>query len=162
MKKYKVMIAVFFVISVCCAAFIFANSLQGGEVSNAKSDTVVEKVKPIVDPNDRISLKTFSAFTRKSAHFVEFTVFGVSLMALFFAVSRLKCKNIGVFVFPALFTVLLAGDIDEFIQSFTGRTSMVKDVFIDFAGGSLGIAAVLLVYYVCGKMKSGKTKKIRQ
>ena len=119
--------------------FIWGNSFTGSEQSNAQSNAVAEVVKPVLDPQNQISQRSFGAMIRKSAHVLEYALLGVVAMTalLFFAKQR------GVAVLShlptALFFVLLVAVLDEYIQSFTGRTSAVKDVWIDRGGGTLGI-----------------------
>ena len=45
----------------------------------------------------------------------------------------------------ALFFALLCAVADEFLQSFTGRTSSVRDVLIDFGGAVSGLLLSMLL-----------------
>ena len=44
-------------------AYIFHNSLQDSQTSNAKSETVADTIRPILDPNEQMTDKTFPAKT---------------------------------------------------------------------------------------------------
>ena len=61
-----------------------------------------------------------------------------------------------------LFYILAVGVTDEYIQLFSGRTSGVKDVVIDFIGGLFGIALVLSVYLIYKFIKFQKNKHLEE
>ena len=56
-----------------------------------------------------------------------------------------------------LFFALLCAVADEFLQSFTGRTSSVRDVLIDFGGALCGMLLTMLVVrgvrWLCSKLR---------
>lgn len=120
--------------------FIFANALTPGDVSNKASVSVAEIIQPIIEPESIIQeqspsdFEAFNALVRKSAHFCEFALLGAELMALTILITR---RLFGVLTFMPLFVSLLTGVTDEYLQSYTTRTSAVSDIVIDF-GGSLG------------------------
>ena len=123
--------------------FIYGNSLQNGEESMQTSGAVVEVVKPIVDPEDQIAEDLFSTIVRKLAHFTEFFWLGMALCGVRIGaqawprLSRLRASE-------TLFFALLCAVADEFLQSFTGRTSSVRDVLIDFGGALSGLLLTML------------------
>lgn len=41
--------------------------------------------------------------------------------------------------------VLMVAVLDEFVRSFVGRSSLVKDILLDFSGGITGLTIVLIV-----------------
>ena len=145
------------VVLVLC--FIYGNSLQNGEESMQTSDAVVEVVKPIVDPKDQIEDETFSNIVRKLAHFTEFFLLGLALCGVQIGVSayptlpRLRVSD-------ALLFLLVCAVADEFLQSFTGRTSSVRDVLIDFGGALCGMLLTMLVVrgvrWLCRKRCANK------
>ena len=51
----------------------------------------------------------------------------------------------------SLFGVLLCATLDEYFQSFVGRTSSVSDILIDFCGGIIGI---IIIHYLLKKVNS--------
>lgn len=68
---------------------------------------------------------------RKFAHFTEFAFLGWLLCHTFEEFHIGKRTATGYIFFTCLFVAV----IDEYIQSFTpGRSSMVKDVLLDFSG----------------------------
>ena len=139
-RKRHILLLILLVMTLVVLAFIFHNSLQDGAASNSRSGRVVEIIKPLFDPHDAIPEETFHKFTRKMAHFLEFLMLGISasLLAMHISSAYVRCT-----IFAPLFFVLLSAMTDEFIQSFTGRTSAISDVLIDFRGGAFGI---LLAY----------------
>lgn len=116
--------------------FIWSNSLAGSEKSNALSGWVVRWLKPLVDPQGRIPEDKFDYGVRKSAHIIEYALLGALLVT-----ASAQAQNRSVWLL--LFFVLLSALIDESIQSFTGRTSQVQDVWIDVFGAGIGM---LLAY----------------
>ena len=134
--------------------FIFGNSLQDGERSMQTSGAVVEVVKPIVDPKDEIEDEIFSTIIRKLAHFTEFFWLGMAAFGVLLGASlqelRHRPTRSGVLLF-----LLLCAVADEFLQSFTGRTSSVRDVLIDFGGALSGLLLTYLavrgVRWLCRK-----------
>ena len=56
----------------------------------------------------------------------------------------------------AMFYGLFVGVCDEFIQSFSDRTSSVRDVLIDFFGymtGAVVAVGIMLMIYKCRKIR---------
>ena len=142
----KVLVTVLAVLIVLTMCFIFGNSLKGPEESKQQSDAVGDIIRPIIDPEEKLSEEEFSFLVRKSGHFVEYAILGVECAALAFLLCG-RLTLLGV-VYSA-FGCLLMADVDEFIQSFTGRGSKVADVFIDFGGAVTGIAfGFVLIYAV--------------
>ncbi|MEA4914526.1 MAG: VanZ family protein [Christensenella sp.] len=126
--------------------FIWSNSLAGSKQSNALSGWVEKLLKPLLDPQGKIPAKVFDYEVRKAAHVIEYAILGMLLGWL-----SAPIKKQGVWLL--LFLVLMTALIDETIQIFTGRTSQVQDVWIDFFGAGTGILLVSLV------MKVAKTRK---
>lgn len=112
--------------------FIWSNSLAGSKESNALSGWVERWLKTILDPQGRIPLKAFDYDVRKAAHCIEYAALGALLA---WAMTVTKNEN----VWLLLFTVLIAAVVDETIQIFTGRTSQVQDIWLDFFGASGGV-----------------------
>ena len=144
MKKVNIWLLVFLVLSLLTTGYIFTNSFKDVTQSKSDSDVVVDKIKPVVDPDDSIDDETFDKYVRKTAHVTEFALLGVCIGGVMVC---LYCKVKKVFVSMPLLIVVLVGVCDEFIQSFSDRASSVSDVLIDSAGGVLGLA--LCVGAVC-------------
>lgn len=161
MMKYKILIILLAAAIAATVAFIFNNSLAVSEESSAQSDNVVDTIQPIVDPDGEISRETFSHWVRKAAHALEFGLLGMELTALTAVIMRNKKREIYKFICTPLFFILLTGVTDEYIQSFSDRSSCVKDVFIDFSGGVVGLLIVwgiLSLLWYFGKKRAKKAK----
>lgn len=156
MKKIAVILCLLWI------GMIFYLSSEPGKVSNEKSLTIVDYIKKIYVDN-RISFgslnlskeevfstaektkiqaaeeikldKKLNVFVRKSGHFIEYLVLSIILSII---MIRIEEDNISGII-NVLFICLLVAVFDEYYQSFTGRTSKVGDVLIDFGGGILGV-----------------------
>ena len=129
------------IVIVLIMAFIWSRSVKDIEASARESgefmETVVIPVEKAVLGREVVS----EDFIRKCAHVFEFALLGIAL-----AIYTKK-------LWSALGIGMAAAVIDETIQYFTGRGSMVTDIWIDTAGCLLGAAAVLLI------LRAGKNKK---
>lgn len=143
-NKLNICIVIFTVLSLFITGFIFYNSFQKIDESLERSDKVVEKVQPIVDPEEKIDKKDFSEYTRKAAHVIEFAALGICIGIVFVCIYG---KTRRIFVSLPMLLTLSVGVADEFIQSFSDRTSCLKDVLIDFSGacGGLLIVAIIMI-----------------
>lgn len=136
-NKNKMRLIVFSVLALTVTVFIFSNSLQPPDESNSRSQAIAEWIYGFPFFGRLMSEEAFHRLIRKLAHFTEFGALGISLGGAAYALGRLKSrKYITLPMLIALFTAVC----DEFIQSFTGRTSCVKDVLIDFSGALFGLA----------------------
>lgn len=149
----KKLIYLFLVLTLLVSGFIFHNSLQSPDESNARSDKITGVAESIIDfvfgeDND---IDT-NYIVRKTAHFIEFFVLGICFAGLCMVVKFYYGKDWMPYSF---FSVLLVAVMDEYIQSFTGRTSSVSDVWIDLAGALCGIFAAIVLrrVYVSAKEK---------
>lgn len=133
--------------ALCVTVFIFSNSVKNADTSGAQSSLLLGIIN---------SIPLFAGVThnllRKTAHIAEFFAQG-TFLAAFFAQSDKK-------IFDRLvctaFFGLLTACTDEFIQLFSaGRSSEVKDVFIDFSGT---IAALIIFAAAAGIDKRRRRK----
>lgn len=121
------------VLIILTLAFIWGNSLLPPQASWAVSDTVqriLSYFTPVEAPSDGAE-GFWGAVVRKLAHFTEFCVLGGLLRLRFYGTRRAP--------WLPLLAGLLAALTDETIQYYTGRTSLVFDVWIDFAGTAVGV-----------------------
>ena len=146
-KRYRT-IVLFLILTLLTTAFIFSNSLKTGPQSLAQSNVVLKWIAAIIDPHNKIPFETMNFFVRKAAHMAEFALLGFSLGGLNGAITDLRGKNTP---FLPPFLSLLVAVSDEFIQSFTGRTSQVRDVLIDFSGALLGLLLIWIIRTACRK-----------
>ena len=124
--------------------FIFSNSFACKEVSIELSRGITDLLYDCVKSILKLSFDEFHGLLRKVAHFVEFALFGASVW-----MTMDSARNLGrrFNVETVLFLSLTVAVIDEFIQSFTGRGSMVADVILDFAGALFGIVITATIIY---------------
>ena len=118
---------------------ILANSLLPGGASTQMSDTVVNRLPGGVLGLD---LHALTILVRKSAHFLEYAVLGGLAAAAFWRSGQLRLPQAGNLLGPCLFWAVA----DEFLQTFVeGRTGLVRDVVLDFAGVLAGVLVICLL-----------------
>ena len=138
---------VFTFFAVYSVVFIFQNSLEIGSVSSAHSAEVTKLLNKYVTA---LGLSPLSeALVRKLAHFGEFAASGL----WFTLCLRVYTKHLFRHISWPLLIGLLIANADEMIQSFvSGRSSSVRDVWIDFSGVCSGVLAALLVLGLLGSV----------
>lgn len=131
--------------------FIWGNSLLPPSWSWRVSGVVqeaVEQVLPVEQADGLIGqVKGFTV--RKLAHMSEFALLGALLALLTCAHSRRDRVAL------MLLLGLLAALLDETIQKFTGRTSSVLDVWLDFSGVVLGLLLARLFFLLRCRRRGG-------
>lgn len=131
-----------------CLGFIWINSVMPGRISSEFSGYAAKICKMIFGEDFAVS----EAIIRKLAHCAEFAVFGVVLSLLFYEKLASRISLIG-------FCGLGAAVCDETIQLFSiGRSSQIKDVWIDFSGFTAGTLLIFILYAIDKGMK-GKHKR---
>jgi len=153
MKKKKYIRIFLWAFAAFWLILIFIFSAQGKNLSNSisygVSGTIVRIIRPdfdsLVDGEQAYQLWRVNVQLRKLAHFFLYTILGILLR---FVVSRIKWPDI-----PQLGTALLLGltlaALDEVHQYFVpGRSALVRDVVIDFAGILLGCFIFWLFRYL--------------
>lgn len=134
--------------------FIWGNSLLPPHASNAISDKVTEIIQSVFAVQHEEQEKTdtwwTSAHVRKLAHATEFAALG----ALSTAYASARGKRLLRDCWPL---ILLCGVLtaltDETIQLFTGRTSAVKDVWIDSGGFAAGMVVIVFLLICAGRKR---------
>lgn len=115
---------IFGVLALLWLGFIFFNSLQNAEISGGMSEGLL----------DALGLpEVVEGPVRKITHFCFFAVLGILVSGVFCTDWRLPVVSV-------LLTVLLCACVDETLQLFSaGRSSELRDVWIDFGGATLGM-----------------------
>ena len=95
-------------------------------------------------------------YLRKCAHLTEYAILAI----LVWRALHVTTNNLPAWSWPkvggTLLLVFLYASSDEFHQSFVPtRTALVSDVFIDTAGGTIGLLA-LFIFHLCRKPKPEK------
>lgn len=152
---------IFALLAAAAAVYIFANSAKTASESDAQSDKVVDKVE---DACTSVGITTerslLERFVRKSAHFIEYFIFGglVTLSALLFA--RGKKIIFSLLVSPV--TAAAVALIDEFaIQTrSSGRSAELGDALIDLSGAvAATVITALLKFGICALIRRRRAKK---
>lgn len=140
---------VLFALIAIVTAFIWGNSMLDAEKSGNISKNVTEIVCEILgEKPDEVNMDKANFTVRKIAHFSEFLLLGVLYSLVKFKIDG---KSFSLLIFLPLFCTLLTAVADEFIQSFTGRGSMVSDVLIDFSGATVGTLSAHTVCHILHK-----------
>ena len=108
----------------------------------------VEQVLP-VEQADGVLGQVKGFTVRKLAHMSEFALLG-ALLALLTGAFRRR-DRVALMLLLGLLTALL----DETIQKFTGRTSSVLDVWLDFSGVVLGLLLARLFFLLRCRRRGG-------
>lgn len=129
------------VIITCVMIFNFSSA--SGDSSDKISSKATKKITSFIskETDDSLNEKSFSdihKIIRKLAHFIEFALLGIFV----FLLTRCYDFSLKKSVLIALAFILLYAITDEVHQLFVaGRSGRVKDVFIDFFGGCVGLFA---------------------
>lgn len=134
-----------FVLLILQTALIFGNSMVSAQDSGALSGGIMLFLRKILDPSGRLDPELLHYIIRKLAHFSEFfllSCFYLLLRRQLPEIYRARCTLL------APFGGLLTAVMDEFIQSFSGRGSLVSDVLIDFGGVMTAVFLFWLISYI--------------
>jgi len=126
-------------------ALIFNLSSQVRETSNNLSKDVTEiviKTAEKVTPKAKFDLDRLNHVIRKNAHFFAYLALGVLVIN---AMRRNEILGFRSIIITLIICILYATS-DEIHQAFVpGRGPQVKDVFIDSAGGIVGIGLYMIL-----------------
>lgn len=147
----------FLILAVLSILFPLFHSLLNGEASFLQSSFFVDFIaKNIYVTNDSQTIFNITVFVRKLAHFTEFAVF-FSFFNCFMCAQKIY-KN-KAYVFLALFALVFLPLIDETVQYLSpGRTPLVSDIWVDAAGGAVGIAITGVIFWLV-RLKQHKAQK---
>ncbi len=145
-RKRRIILLSFLILAV--TAFIFSNSMKGSGASHEDSGRLLAWFQPLMERIFGEGTTDWSFWLRKTAHITEFCALGLLVSGL---IETLQ-KNLYGY---GLFYALSVGVLDEFIQSFSDRTSMVGDVLIDFSGALLGFGIICLIKLIKKRKNNG-------
>lgn len=130
-----------------CVGFIFYNSSKTGEISGALSQKVVD----VIAGQAQVSLgEGAETLVRKLGHLAEYGLLG------FLAVITLRVYTVRLIAFsawPMVFGLLVAICDECYQLTVPGRSGLVTDVVIDFAGVLCGMGAAWLLCVVFAPAK---------
>ena len=138
---------------VATVVVIFVHSMQGTDASWVESNIVAALFEPllrrvyglfcgVVSWTGHAVPLDYGTFVRRLAHFIEYFLLGAGCTGLTVALTK---RTLSPYLWSDLFFVLMIAVLDEFVQSFVGRSSLVKDILLDFSGGITGFLIVLIV-----------------
>lgn len=143
-RRIGILLGIVATLAVLC--FVFGNSLlskqESAEVSSSVKEALEGLLRPVAEffAGGEVSDELLHKIVRKGAHFIEFA----GLSALLTGILWLVCGTWRTHAMGyVLFASLLCGVLDEFLQSFTGRGTSVRDVMLDFGGALIGIVCAL-------------------
>lgn len=150
MNKRIFLRIVFAVLTLVFLAYIWWNSAQNGVNSSGMSKGVLSYVSDVFVLFG-IDMDTAEHIIRKLAHFTEFSILGFLLGG-----DVVLWKSSLKYAYMPLFLGLLVALLDETIQIFAiGRSSSVKDVWLDFSGIIFGT----IVLYITRKIYNRLLKR---
>lgn len=141
-------------------ASMWHHSATPGVVSSAQSDAVVQDLWNIFTFMGVQNIHTMVLIVRKSAHILEYMVFGILLTCLFIkvcsALAYLSCclehrdalrSQILQLRLVFILGACVVPACDETIQLFVpGRSGQLTDCFIDLVGVACGVCIVVAIY----------------
>ena len=123
--------------------FIWGQSMMPRDASARESTFLMRLLKPLLDPNNRISSKLFHHYLRKAAHFTEYAALGFCMSGFLLSVDW---KRERMRIPTAVLSCLLIAAADESIQLFSvDRGAQLRDVVLDFCGALFGLAVYLFL-----------------
>jgi hypothetical protein len=157
MKKRSLNRLLIILISITLA-FIWVNSALPSAESNTISDKVTKAVGGEVldrDTDEDIVAGTWltDKHVRKLAHGAEYGILAVEIVLLIVLSERKIPDKLSTIILAGLCVAL----IDETIQLFNDRTSMVEDIWIDMSGFLIGALITWYIYQLVKKKKAEKT-----
>lgn len=168
MRLRTVAAAICWVLTVAWMVFIFLMSAQPAEESSEVSGGITEMIVSIITPGfedlsvaeQQQLVEAWHDPVRKLAHLTEYAVLGCLLTAsLYLTKIPMKASALSAVGISLLYAIS-----DEWHQRFVEeRGPGVGDVFIDFAGAVLGVAALIVIYLTIRRLyRKRNSKKIPQ
>ena len=148
MKKTIIKEILYIVYLILLIAFIFGNSFASIEESAEDSGRILAFINNILN-SLRIPIEFSEFFIRKTAHFIEFFTLGASVFGYVVLFKKVTIPN----VIYSIFTSCLIAMLDETIQYFTNRGSMLLDVWLDFFAALISIVLLYVLYRIKSTLK---------
>lgn len=154
-KRHKIYLILTLIPVIVTAIMIFCFSAQTGEESSKTSGKVVEKVVEIVKPDieelpelEREEwINKLQHWVRKTAHFLEYTMFG------FFLLLHIRVRGDKHAAWWAVGIGAAYAATDEFHQFLTGsRSGQVADVLLDSTGVFVGVMIMQILWLYFSKI----------
>lgn len=146
------LLMVIIILGILGATYKFSS--ENSSVSNSRSEQIAQAIEPYLSNETKHFIMSIAPIkvekyevsnylVRKTAHMAEYALLGLAI----FLLLRISDRSANKCFMTAVLFCLLAAGIDEYHQSFTGRTSSFYDVLIDTTGClvSTGIAYIVSV-----------------
>jgi VanZ family protein len=159
-RQIAILIGIAALVLILC--FVYGNSMlskqESAEVSSSVMDAMEGILRPIVEfvTGGPVDDTLLHKVVRKGAHFAEFAALSALLTVLLHLIFGTWRTHAMGYV---LFLSLLFGVLDEFLQSFTGRGTSVRDVMLDLCGALLGIACVITLIEIIKRLRRHQKSK---
>ena len=159
-RQIAILIGIAALVLILC--FVYGNSMlskqESAEVSSSVMDAMEGILRPIVEfvTGGPVDDTLLHKVVRKGAHFAEFAALSALLTVLLHLIFGTWRTHAMGYV---LFLSLLFGVMDEFLQSFTGRGTSVRDVMLDLCGALLGIACVITLIEIIKRLRRHQKSK---
>ena len=159
-RQIAILIGIAALVLILC--FVYGNSMlskqESAEVSSSVMDALEGILRPIVEfvTGGPVDDTLLHKVVRKGAHFAEFAALSALLTVLLHLIFGTWRTHAMGYV---LFLSLLFGVLDEFLQSFTGRGTSVRDVMLDLCGALLGIACVITLIEIIKRLRRHQKSK---
>lgn len=129
--------------------FIFYNSSKSHSDS-INDSTFFSEIMTRTATDEKASSNNYDWLTfRKQAHIIEFAALGMAIVCLSYSLKKLKINLYGY----GLFYALAIAVTDEYIQSFSDRSSSTQDIVLDFCGVMLGFLIMIAIILIIGFIK---------
>jgi len=140
MKKKIILVYI-----ILCLCFIWGQSMLPGSESAQESGFVLERIVHPFEEHLFGQASSTEGQVRKAAHVFEYMMLSLGLSAFFAMRAKERGEKTARWMFSAFSAGLFTALIDETVQLFSGRGSMVSDVWIDGIGVFLGIAIIWII-----------------
>lgn len=152
--------SILLVVFILSLVFVWGQSCVSKSDSETTSDAFVDIIKPLeeIKPNEVYTSEYvyYNHLIRKGAHVFEFFIIGVELALIVIMFSRKKNTAIVLF-WNSLMAGMMIGLIDETIQIFANRGTLVSDVWFDVLGTGIGAGLVSIIKVLKKKQVDIKT-----
>jgi len=143
---------------ILCLCFIWGQSLLPETKSAQESGYVTEQIVNPVEERLFGQATTTEDQVRKIAHVFEHMMLALGIAAYARILAEERNRKASVWIFAAFSIGIFTALIDETIQLFSGRGSLVSDVWIDGIGVILGIFIVWLIGRIRRRNRRVKTE----
>ena len=148
MKRNKKKLILHIVITVAVMVFIFVQSALSADQSMQQSNFIVKWLAALFHAD----ATTLSFVIRKSSHFLEYLILGVSLLLTVRDLFLLNLRKSGIIAFAFGVVYAITDELHQLLVN--GRSGEVRDVLIDAGGVLIGVLITCLICYLRNQKRS--------